>query len=120
MHLWAVAIGGALGALMRWGGEILSQRCLPTWSYTMLINLLGSLLIGLVWAWLDRSGANSLWNRLLITGVLGGFTTFSSFSLQNLRLIEQGHFDRAALAIIGSVGGGLLLCALGIKIVRCL
>ncbi len=118
MHFLAVAIGGALGALVRWGGELLTQRWLDSWAYTMAINLLGSLLIGIVWAWLNRAGAAPLWNRLLITGILGGFTTFSSFSLHNLRLIEQGQMGRALIAIIGSVVGGLLLCYLGVKLVR--
>lgn len=102
-----VALGGALGATCRF----MAQAAMPFSSRWGLIaiNLLGCLLIGIVWRLLP-SRALSL---LLVTGVLGGFTTFSSFSFDTLTLLREGRWAEALGYVAVSVLGGLALTALG-------
>ena len=100
-----VALGGALGASLRYLAVLLWPA---PWG-VLGINVLGSLLIGLLAVRLPPAAA-----PFLITGVLGGFTTFSAFSLDTLRLIEGGRLGAAALYVGGSVGLSLLACGLGL------
>lgn len=102
-----VALGGALGATCRF----MAQAAMPFSSRWGLIaiNLTGCLLIGIVWRLLP-SRALSL---LLVTGVLGGFTTFSSFSFDTLTLLREGRWAEALGYVAVSVLGGLALTALG-------
>ncbi|MDE5968893.1 MAG: fluoride efflux transporter CrcB [Muribaculaceae bacterium] len=102
-----VALGGALGATCRF----LAQAVMPLSSRWGLIavNLTGCLLIGIVWR-LQPSRALSL---LLVTGVLGGFTTFSSFGFDTLTLLREGRLAEALGYVAVSVLGGLALTAVG-------
>ena len=118
-----IFIGGGLGATLRY----FSSRCLfiskfaqhHTWLPIMLINVLGSFLIGVLYVVLVKHFAVSVyWRGLLMVGLLGGFTTFSSFSLDTLLAIENGHFIGAVFNIIFSVGGSICLCALGIILTK--
>lgn len=104
----AVAAGGALGSLLRYGAGLLVQQ---PWT-TLAVNLVGSFLIGLG-ALYFAHGENPLLRLLVITGILGGFTTFSAFSLDSLMLLQQGEWGRALLYVGGNTLGGLLACALG-------
>jgi len=116
MNALLVALGGALGAVLRYSTGLALPRPDATafpWA-TLGVNLAGSLAIGLLAPVLARHDAARL---LLITGVLGGFTTFSAFSLDALTLVQAGRPGLAALYIAGSVLGGLALCALGWRIV---
>jgi CrcB protein len=79
----------------------------------MAVNVVGSSPSGLLAVRLSPAAA-----LFLITGVLGGFTTFSAFSLDTLRLIDEGHLGAAALYVGGSVGLSLLACGLGFWIGR--
>ena len=107
--LLLVAAGGALGSIARYLVVLLFVNSrLPLG--TLLVNIAGSFCIGLV-ASLSRGEAPSLSPNtalFLMTGVLGGFTTFSAFSLQTLHLIQQNNWPQAILNILGSV----LLCLL--------
>lgn len=104
-----VAGGGAAGASLRW----LVGLTLPFPFGTLAVNVLGSFAIGVLW--LTVAGR---WQPLLITGVLGGFTTFSAFSLDVIRLIDAGR-PGAALAYAGaSVGLSLAACWAGIAATR--
>lgn len=103
-----VALGGALGSALRYAFGLLVQQ---PWA-TLWINLLGSFLIGVCAAYF-AGGDNPLLRLLLITGILGGFTTFSTFSLDSLVLLQQQEWAQALLYMSGSVVGGLLACALG-------
>lgn len=107
MTLLMVAAGGALGASLRyltvaWAGRAFG---LGFPAGTMIVNVLGSLLIGLLAvALMERfPGAWGRYAPFLITGVLGGFTTFSAFSLDALYLLERGRIEAAAVYIGGSV-----------------
>ncbi len=108
----AVGCGGFVGASMRYLCTAGIGK-LYTWSFpfpTFCVNLLGSFLIGFLSQWLMMSYPDSKALKLfLITGVLGGFTTFSTFSLETAELFQKGSTSFALLNIFGSV----LCCVLG-------
>lgn len=116
MNFLLVGVGGALGAMARYGLGRLIAMCWTT-SFplaTMLINIIGSMLMGLLMAY---APAEDWWGRpLLAVGVLGGFTTFSSFSLEAITLIHRGAWTQAVLYIGGSVLLSLLGLAAGLRI----
>ena len=90
----AVALGGALGAMGRAGiAATLTTGAGFPW-HTFAANLIGSVAIGLIWAALNRGEAAPLWSAFLITGVLGGFTTFSTFSLDTVLLSTKARGKR--------------------------
>lgn len=118
--LW-VGLGGALGAMGRYGVGLAAGRLLGLafpWG-TLVVNVAGSLLMGIAAIWIARHVAASEPARLfLMTGVLGGFTTFSAFSLDVFSLWERGE---GALAIgygAASVGLSVLALVIGIALGR--
>jgi CrcB protein len=106
----AVAIGAALGAWLRWGLTIfLSQLHAHIQLGTLVANLLGGYLIGLALGFFDTVPALSpAWRLFVVTGFLGGLTTFSSFSGESMVLMQRGHYGwalaHAAVHLLGSVG----------------
>ena len=94
-----VAAGGALGAVARYGVGVWAQRVFANaqWPATLTVNVVGGLLMGLLTGWLAfRAGANSESLRLFAAvGVLGGFTTFSAFSLETALMIERREYGLA-------------------------
>lgn len=116
-----IAVFGALGALARYGVDGLSRQRLGTgfpWG-TFTVNVVGSLAIGLVFALVLGRADVPDWLKLsLTTGFLGGFTTFSAFSLQTHRLLAEGAYGLAAAYVAGSVAAGLAAVAVGILIGR--
>ena len=125
-----VAIGGAVGAVLRYqlgramsvwlGGPAMS---IFPWA-TLAVNALGSLLMGMLAGWLVRHGAvgsgqGSEQLRLLLgVGLLGGFTTFSAFSLEMVLLIERGQFALAGLYAILSFALGISALLFGLTVMR--
>jgi len=119
MTLFQVAAGGALGAVLRLGVTLGMARVSgPGFPLGVLtVNVLGSFLIGVVVVLSFHRGADHL-NPFLVTGILGGFTTFSTFSLEALTLWERGAVG-AALSYVGlSVVLSLAAVALGAWAVR--
>ena len=101
-----VFLGGGIGAALRHGINILAARTLGTGfpHGTLIINVTGSLIMGLVAAWFAFKGdASQHWRLFLTTGILGGYTTFSAFSLDAALLYERGEIGSAALYVLGSV-----------------
>ncbi len=111
--LW-VGAGSCLGGMARYLMGVLCRSLggvLP-WG-TAGANMLGCLLIGVLWALLDRWHASPVWSLFLMVGFCGGFTTFSSFSKESLALLQAGHVLLFAVYAVGSVVLGLAAVALG-------
>lgn len=109
----AVAGGAAAGGLLRWGlGSLLN----PVWPGfplgTLAVNTVGGLLIGALGAWLAQQ-PHELLRLLLVTGLLGGLTTFSAFSAESLALLQRGAFGLALLHGAAHLLGGLACAAAG-------
>lgn len=122
MNLWlAVALGGALGSVARYGLGVTARALWPGWPWgTFLVNVIGSFAIGLLFAGFLLRPAPE-WLRLgLITGVLGGFTTFSAFSIEALELLRTDGAAGAALYVVATLVLGLAACALGMWLARVL
>lgn len=110
--LW-VGLGGALGAMLRYGISLLPVR--GSFPYpTLGTNLLGALLIGGLVGYASARGLTGGASLFLKTGFCGGFTTFSTFSLETLELVEGGRILQAGLYAAAS----LLLCLLGVYVGR--
>ena len=109
------AVGGALGALARWGiAEALPSS--PTgWPWaTLLVNLTGCLLLGALFAVLAARIPEAPWPRpLLAVGVLGGYTTYSAFAVEVVRMAEGGAVLAAAAYVVLSLLGGVAAVAAG-------
>ena len=105
----AIAVGGAVGSVLRYGLSswvaVLAGRGFPYG--TLAVNVLGCLAMGFLFMlFIDRLSDSTLWRAGLLIGVLGGFTTFSSFSIETFNLIEQGDWFRAVSNVLASI----LLC----------
>lgn len=120
-QLLAVAAGGATGAVLRWllAGAIqrFAGGAFP-WG-TFVVNAIGSFLLGFLFVWLiERSSAGELVRLALTVGLLGALTTFSTYSLESVRLLQEGAFGMAAANIFGQVVICLVLTWLGIQLAR--
>jgi len=116
-----VFIGGGLGSALRYGVNIAVSRLLgTTFPYGILaINVTGSFVMGLVVAYFAFKGeASQPWRLFLTTGILGGYTTFSAFSLDVAVLYERGDVGLAALYVIASVAISILGLFAGLALVR--
>ena len=117
--LLAVSVGGALGSLLRYLLTLASRSAWPDWPLgTLAVNVLGSLVMGLLFAlFLQRPSPE--WLRLgLMTGVLGGFTTYSAFSLDTLALVERAAPLQALGYVAATLAGAIGGCAAGLVLGR--
>jgi CrcB protein len=118
MQVLAVASGAAVGALFRWwAGLWLNGQWQGFPLGTLLVNCAGGLMIGAAVVWFDRS-PNEVVRLLLITGFLGGLTTFSAFSGESLSLMQRGEYAWALAHTLAHVVGSLTFAALGFKLMR--
>jgi CrcB protein len=115
-----VALGGAAGSWLRFvAARLIGPHAFP-WA-TLTVNVAGSFAMGLLAGWLARFGSHGeAWRLLLGVGVLGGFTTFSAFSLEFALLIERGMVGMAAAYVAGSLIAGFAGLFAGLYIVRAL
>ena len=114
----AVALGAAVGGLLRWFAGMALNGLWPGFPLgTLLVNCLGGALIGVAMVWFSRS-PDDLLRLLLVTGLLGGFTTFSSFSAESLGLVQRGDFGLALLHSAAHLLGALACTALGYGLAR--
>ena len=115
----SVALGGALGAMARYGVGLMVVRAgqggFPV--AVILVNVLGSFLMGALVVYLGQKSLTHL-SPLLMTGVLGGFTTFSAFSLEAVTLFERGDVGQAAVYVVVSVVVSIAALMFGIWIMR--
>ena len=121
MQLIAIAAGGAVGALLRFwvstGVYALLGRGFPYG--TLAVNVLGSLVMGFLYVLLlDRMTVAPEVRAALLVGFLGAFTTFSTFSIETLNLIEQADFMKAGLNMVVSVVACLIACWFGLQLGR--
>src|SRR5277367_2848620 len=123
MRFLIVFLGGGLGAALRHGINIAAARALGTgFPYgTLIINILGSLAMGLIAEYFAlKGGLPQHWRLFLTTGILGGFTTFSAFSLAAALLYERGQLAGAAVYVVASVVLAIGALFAGLAIVRML
>jgi CrcB protein len=123
MNILIVFLGGGFGSVCRYlFGVGVVRLTAPAYGplATFLINLIGSFLMGLLIGTLARiqGGVDDRWRLLLGVGVLGGFTTFSAYSLEAVMMIERKAYTLAAAYIVGSVLLGVLGLMLGLILMR--
>ena len=111
--LISVALGGAIGSVLRYLVGLTVAFPLGT----LTVNVIGSFAIGLIWVHLADRGLQH-WLPFVMTGLLGGFTTFSAFTLDALRLVEEGRVTAAGAYVLASLVASVLACAVGIWIAR--
>jgi CrcB protein len=121
MNYVLVFIGGGLGSTLRYIINIVSPRLLGTAFpyHTFIINITGSIIMGLIAGYLAFKGdASQAWRLFLMTGVLGGYTTFSAFSLDAVLLYERGAIGLALFYVLGSVVFSIAGLFAGLALVR--
>ena len=123
-HAASAVMGGAIGSLMRFavGAWFVHQHPESKFPWnTLMLNLVGCLVIGLIYGWVEDRWLFGIHLRhFLVTGVLGGFTTFSAFGAESVFLFRRGESLLAGTYIIASVAGGLILAWVGERIASAL
>jgi fluoride exporter len=114
----AVGLGGALGSVLRWLVTLaLAPLGWPIAAGTLAVNVVGGLLIGASIVWFGRY-PNEMLRLALVTGLLGGLTTFSAFSAESLTLLVRGQWGLAVAHTLAHVLGGLAAAAAGWALAR--
>jgi CrcB protein len=113
-----IGLGGAIGSMLRYGTSwLVGPKNFPL--ATLLVNITGSFIIGLVMAYcLKNESFSANWKLFLATGICGGFTTFSAFSMENLQLLQNEKFGMAACYTASSLLFGLVAVWAGFKLIN--
>lgn len=118
-----VGLGSMLGGMLRHAVSLVIVYLGYSGSFplaNLVVNLLGSFFFGLIYGWLSAEGGALLWRLLLLVGLCGGFTTFSSFSYEGFALLNGGRLWLNLAFLSSSVLGGYLLLYLGLLLGRTL
>lgn len=117
-HILLVGLGGGIGSILRYAGSLLfAERNFPFG--TLAVNIIGSFIIGMVIAFsIKHEAFDSNWKIFLATGICGGFTTFSAFSMENLHFLQNGKYMTALVYILASVTMGILAAFAGFKLIH--
>jgi len=111
-----ISLGASVGAVLRWlAGLWLNERWQGFPLGTLFVNCVGGLLVGVALAWFERTPDEML-RLLLVTGLLGGFTTFSAFSVESLVLLQRGEWLLAFGHTLAHVVGALACAAIGLRL----
>jgi fluoride exporter len=115
-NILLIGLGGGIGSITRYVASlVIKSKTFPF--ATLTVNLIGSFIIGLVFAIsIKQEGMEDNWKLFLITGVCGGFTTFSAFSLENVQLLQSGKTGIALAYIIVSMVLGIAATFLGYQL----
>ena len=118
--LLVIGLGSFIGGILRYGmAQWIQSRFLSAYPFgTLSVNLLGCLLIGIVYGLSEKGNLSPEWRLFLATGLLGGFTTFSAFSNETVSMLREGQFSPAILYVVASVVLGILATFLGIGITK--
>lgn len=115
-YLVYVIVGSSFGGVARYLSQEFVQKRFPSFIplSTLSVNIIGSFIIGIIYALAERSKISAEVRILLATGFCGGFTTFSSFAFENVKLLQDGEFFNTALYIVLSLVIGFVAVYLGI------
>jgi fluoride exporter len=119
-NLLLVGLGGGIGSMLRYATGLLINSKYFHFPYaTITVNIIGSFIIGVFLAMsIKGNGLTDQWKLFLATGICGGFTTFSAFSIENMELLQSGKIGMAAFYIILSIVLGIGAAFLGYYLVR--
>lgn len=121
MNFIAVFLGGGLGSILRYGMQLLLHERIQAYNFpwaTFTVNIAGSFLIGLFYAISSKFNLTEETRLFLTAGLCGGFTTFSTFSNDNLELLRQGQWQLSVIYTVLSVILGILACLSGTYVAK--
>ncbi|GJL43304.1 putative fluoride ion transporter CrcB [Enterobacter asburiae] len=121
-QLSAIMIGGAVGCVIRWFFGFKLNSFFPSLPPgTLVVNLLGAFIIGAAMAYFMRNPQlDPAWKLLIVTGLCGGLTTFSTFSVEVFTLLQAGNYSWALGSVLVHVAGSLLMTAAGFYLITLL
>ncbi len=116
----AVGLGGAVGAILRWWvGVLMSHLLAPVFLGTLVVNLAGSFLVGVLLIWFQgKLPINDVLRTGIVVGFLGGFTTYSAFSMEAVNMMMAGFYGRASAYVVVTVAVCLVGAWTGVMLGR--
>lgn len=115
-----IALGGAIGSVLRYWCSSAAYRLMGTafpWG-TTAVNLIGSFVIGVLWAAFEKAATGTVARSFVFIGILGGFTTFSSFTLENFNLLRDGQVRTVLVNVLISNIVGIALVFVGYALIK--
>lgn len=116
----AIGTGSFFGGILRYLlSQFIQTKALSDFPYgTFFVNIIGCFLIGLVYGLFERGNLANEWRLFLATGLIGGFTTFSAFSVESINLLRNGQVGYASIYIVSSVFIGLIATYIGLETIK--